>query len=69
MLTYEMVVQATQGDTLAALTVLEHFDAYINRLCTHKVIYSDGHVEHGVDGDMKTYLQGCLLRAMLRFRV
>lgn len=69
MLEYETVARATTGDPLAADEVLRYFDSTINRLCTHPVIYGDGHTENGVDLLMKTQLQGKLLQAMLRFTV
>lgn len=68
MITYPMVVQATHGDAHAMQQVLHHFDAYINSLCTHPFIYDSGRTEYGVDTHMKTYLQGKLLQAMLKFQ-
>lgn len=66
-MTYETVVAATSGDPLAALKVLEHFDATMDALCTHAFVSGDGRIEYAVDTQMKTQLQGRLLAAMLRF--
>lgn len=67
MITYHVIVQATKGDALAAQQVLNHFDAYTNSLCKHPFIYDNGRTEYGVDTYMKTYLQGKLLEAIMKF--
>lgn len=67
MITYEVVVAATTGDPVAAQQVLEHFDGYIDRLCSHPFVDGGGRVTYGVDTVRKTQLQGKLLAAMLRF--
>lgn len=67
MITYEIVTAAVTGDPIAMQQVLEHFDAYLDRLCTHPFIDEGGYVIHGVDTVRKTQLQGKLLAAILRF--
>lgn len=69
MLSYETVAAAVQGDPVAAEKVLAYFDGYINRLCTHAYVGKAGHVDYGVDTQMKTQLQGKLLSAMPRFKL
>lgn len=69
MISYDVVVAATQGDPLAALAVLDYFDSYTDRLCTHSFVDGAGRVTYGVDQYRKTLLQGKLLSAMLRFKV
>ena len=69
MITYEIMLAAVKGDLVAAEAVLEHFDAYINRLCTHAFMDEGGRVSYGVDTQRKTYLQGRLLAAMMRFEL
>lgn len=68
-MSYELVVAATSGDAVAMRAVLDYFDGYIDRLCTHAYLDGYGHVEYGVDTLRKTQLQGKLLAAMLRFEV
>ena len=69
MLTYETVVAATEGCLLETTEVLDFFNGFIDRLCTQPFVDACGHVERGVDMYMKSYLQGKLLRAILRFKV
>lgn len=69
MLTYETVAAATKGCLLETTEVLDYFEGFIDRLCTHSFMDAAGHVERGVDMYMKSYLQGKLLRAILRFKV
>lgn len=68
MIDYETVVAATCGDPIAAQEVLAHFDGYIDNLCTHLFVCDGGRAEYAVDTHMKSYLQGRLLSAMLRFK-
>lgn len=67
MITYEVVVAATTGDPVAVQQVLEHFDGYIDRLCSHPFVDEGGRVTYGVDTARKTQLQGKLLAAVLHF--
>lgn len=67
MISYEVMKEAVGGDPIAAGRVLEHFDHYIDQLCTHAFVDDCGHVTYGVDGVRKTQLQGKLLSAILRF--
>lgn len=68
-MSYELVEAATSGDAVAMQAVLEYFDGYIDRLCTHAYLDDSGRVDYGVDTLRKTQLQGKLLAAMLRFKV
>ena len=67
MISYEVMEAAVAGDPIAAGKVLEHFDHYIDQLCTHAFVDEGGYVTYGVDGARKTQLQGKLLSAILRF--
>ncbi len=69
MISYEVMVAAVEGDPVAAEKVLEHFDRYIDQLCTHAFVDEGGYVTYGVDGTRKTQLQGKLLAAMMRFKL
>ena len=67
MITYETMRAACAGDPVAAADVLAFFDGYIDRLCTHAFVDGAGHVTYDVDTQRKTYLQGRLLAAILRY--
>ena len=67
MITYETMLAAIEGDLMAAGDVLAFFDGYIARLCTHTFVDGAGHVTYGVDDQRKTYLQGRLHAAILRY--
>lgn len=67
MITYETMLAAIDGDPVAAGDVLAFFDGYIDRLCTHAFVDGAGHVTYGVDDHRKTYLQGRLIAAILRY--
>lgn len=67
MITYETMVAACSGEPVAAGQVLDFFEGYIDRLCTHAYVDEAGHVTYGVDDQRKTYLQGRLLAAVLRY--
>lgn len=69
MITYDEMVKAVSGDPLAAEEVLDYFDGYIDKLCTHAFVDARGNVTYGVDGLRKTQLQGKLLAAMMRFKL
>lgn len=69
MITYETMLAAIKGDLVASEVVLEYFDGYINRLCTHAFVDEAGIISYGVDTQRKTYLQGRLLVAIMRFKV
>lgn len=69
MITYETVFNATQGEPLAVLEVLEAFDSFIDSLCTLPYLESGGRVRYDVDTQMKTELQGRLMQAILRFTI
>lgn len=69
MLSYEVMVAAVGGDPVAAREVLDYFDGYIDRLCTHAYVDDAGRVSYGVDTQRKTQLQGKLLTAMLSFKL
>lgn len=66
MIDYETIAAATQGDPVAAEAVLDYFDPYIDRLCTHAFV-DDARCLYDVDTLMKTQLQGKLIRATLAF--
>lgn len=68
MISYETMLAAMDGDPEAAEDVLAHFDSYINRLCTHAYVDEEGRVIYDVDNQRKTYLQGKLLAAILRYK-
>lgn len=69
MITYHTIRQASEGDILASQEVLQHFDAYINILCTHLFLYENGRREYTVDTIMKSHLQGKLLEAVIKFKL
>lgn len=69
MITYHTIRQASKGDILASQEVLQHFDAYINTLCTHLFLYENGRREYTVDTIMKSHLQGKLLEAVIKFKL
>lgn len=69
MITYETVIGAVNGDTLAMLEVLEFFDGFIDRLCVGPFVDRSGRVRYGVDTQMKTEMQGKLMQAILRFKI
>lgn len=68
-MSYEVMACAVSGDPIAMQEVLDYFDGYINRLCTHAYLDEMGHADYGVDTTWKTQLQGKLLVAMLRFKM
>lgn len=68
MITYEVIVAATMGEPVAVQQVLEHFEKYIDHLCSHTFIDEGGYVTYGVDTIRKTQLQGKLIAAMLHFK-
>lgn len=68
-MSYDIVEAAVGGDSVAMQAVLDYFDGYMDRLCTHAFVCESGRVEYGVDTMWKTQLQGKLLAAMLRFKV
>ena len=67
MISYETMLAAMEGSPVAAEEVLAFFDSYIDRLCTHAFIDDSGRVTYDVDTQRKTYLQGRLLAAILRY--
>lgn len=69
MISYEVMVKAVGGEPIAAGQVLNYFDGYIDKLCTHAFVDAGGHVTYGVDDLRKTQLQGKLLSAMMRFKL
>lgn len=69
MITYEVVLGAIAGEAGPARLVLDVFDAYIDRLCTHAFVDEAGRIEYGIDTCMKTQLQGKLLCAILQFEI
>lgn len=69
MITYETARAATGGDVLALEEVLAHLDGYIDRLCTQPYVDDAERVTYGVDSQRKTYLQGKLLAAILRYDI
>lgn len=69
MITYETARAATGGDVLALEKVLAHLDGYIDRLCTQPYVDGVERVTYGVDSQRKTYLQGKLLAAILRYDI
>lgn len=69
MITYEMALAATKGDVVALEEVLAHFDGYIDRLCMQSCVDDAGRASCGVDTQRKTYLQGKLLAAILRYEL
>lgn len=66
-LTIETITAAVNGDPVAAYDVLSYFDSYINHLCAHNIIYDTGWREWAIDSQMKTALQGKLLKALPKF--
>lgn len=69
MITYTTIYKACDGDILASQEVLQHFDTYINTLCTHLFLYANDRGEYAVDTVMKSYLQGKLLEAVIKFKL
>ena len=69
MITYMKIYKASDGDVLASQEVVQHFDSYINTLCTHLFLYENGNGEYAVDTVMKSYLQGKLLEAVIKFKL
>lgn len=67
MISYETMLAAMDGDPVAAENILAYFDGYIDRLCTHAFVDETGRVTYDVDTQRKTYLQGRLLAAILRY--
>ena len=65
---YETVVAATNGDTIAAGTVLDYFADFMDGLCTGFYTDADGFWDFGLDLTMKSQMQAKLLAAMLKFR-
>ena len=61
------MLAAIEGDPMAAGDVLAFFGGYIDRLCTHAFVDGAGGVTYGVDDQRKTYLQGRLIAAILRY--
>ncbi|QGM92016.1 helix-turn-helix domain-containing protein [Enterococcus faecalis] len=68
-LSYEVMSSAVSGDPIAMQEVLDYFEGYIDRLCSHTYLDEVGRVDYGVDTIWKTQLQGKLLAAMLRFKM
>ena len=68
MISYETMLAAMDGDPGAAENILAYFDGYIDRLCTHAFVDETGRVTYDVDTQRKTYLQGRLLAAILRYK-
>lgn len=68
MISYETMLAAMDGDPVAAENILAYFDGYIDRLCTHAFVDETGRVTYDVDTQRKTYLQGRLLAAILRYK-
>lgn len=68
-LTYDTLQRALTCDPAALLQIVQHYNAYINRLAKRPVLGSDGMVYLCTDEDMKQELVLELLTKIPRFRI
>lgn len=61
------VIHAAQaGDAQAISKILEHYQGYINRLCTRRLRDENGNYHVRVDEFMKSRLENKLIRSIVR---
>ena len=66
---YEVILAATKGDTEAILSVLKHYEAYINALSRRRKVLANGTVVWMPDEDIKRELEIELITKITRFNV
>lgn len=68
-LTFTIIVLATEGDTLAIEQVLHHFELYINKLSQTIFLDEFGNSYIYIEDDIKRVLEAKLVMAILNFKL
>ncbi len=69
LLPFSVIEAATQGDTAALTTVLDHFQGYIGALATRTLYDEHGIPCQCVDPELKRCLETKLIVRILRFKI
>lgn len=69
LLPFSVISAAAGGDADAMCTVLQHYNAYIVKLCTRMLKDSEGNSYPYIDEEMRNRLQVRLITRTLAFRV
>jgi hypothetical protein len=67
LLSYETILEATNGDTAALTAVQHHYQPYINRLSSRTYMDEYGYIHHYVDDTLRQRLQTKLIIAVMKF--
>lgn len=65
LLTLSVIRAAQAGDAQAINKILEHYQGYINRLCTRRLRDENGNYHAQVDEFMKSRLENKLIRSIV----
>ena len=69
LLPFHVISAATKGDLEAIDIVLGHYDRYIAKLCTRKMIDDAGNAHSYIDEEMRTRLKIRIIIRTLAFHV
>ena len=69
LLPFDIICEATSGDTIAIEQVINHYSGYIAKLSMRTVYDENGNQHNIVDEDIRRRLEAKLTSAILQFRV
>lgn len=67
LLSYPVIVAASQGDPIAIQSVLRHYRGYINKLATRTLYDEYGNAYIAVDADVRDHLENALIEGIMNF--